>query len=81
MFLISGAKMAPAKSMMASLIREPTDGRTRQNLRLKPEIWTAIDTACANRGSGKIPRNTWIAEAISEKLAREKQSESGGRGA
>jgi hypothetical protein len=68
--------------MMAALIREPTDGRTRQNLRLQPEVWKAIDDARAHRVSGKIPRNTWIAEAISEKLARDKSGESGGgRGA
>jgi hypothetical protein len=63
---------------MADLIREPTDGRTRQNLRLKPEVWAAIDAARFRRGSGKIPRNTWIAEAISEKLEREKPVGSGG---
>lgn len=41
----------------------------RINLRLKPETFAAIDTARARR-SGHVSRNTWIAEAIEEKLAR-----------
>lgn len=48
-------------------------GRTRQNLRLDPETWAAIDQARALR-SGKIARNTWIAEAIAEKLQRERRA-------
>ena len=49
-------------------------GRTRQNLRLDPDTWAAIDAARGRR-SGKIARNTWIAEAIAEKLQRERQLE------
>lgn len=49
-------------------------GRTRQSLRLDPATWTAIDDA-RRRRSGKIARNTWIAEAITEKLQRERQPE------
>lgn len=44
----------------------------RINLRLAGETFTAIDAACAGR-PGNISRNTWIAEAIEEKLARDGQ--------
>ena len=42
----------------------------RINLRLPPETFGAID---ASRGAraGTISRNTWITEAIEEKLTRE----------
>jgi len=46
------------------------DDRGRQSLRLDPEVWTAIDSARLRR-AGSISRNTWITEAIAEKLARE----------
>ncbi len=46
------------------------DDRGRQSLRLDPEVWTAIDMARLRR-AGSISRNTWITEAIAEKLARE----------
>lgn len=42
----------------------------RANLRLSTETFRAIDAACAAR-PGRISRNTWITEAIEEKLARE----------
>ena len=42
----------------------------RLNLRLAPNVFALIDQACALR-LGKMSRNTWIAEAIQEKLARE----------
>lgn len=42
----------------------------RLNLRLAPEAFAAIDTARAAR-HGSVSRNTWIAEAVQEKLARE----------
>jgi uncharacterized protein (DUF1778 family) len=42
----------------------------RINLRLAPETFAAIDDACALR-PGNVSRNTWIAEAVQEKLARE----------
>ena len=42
----------------------------RINLRLSAEAFAAIDVARANR-LGNISRNTWITEAIAEKLARE----------
>lgn len=42
----------------------------RFNLRLSTETFGAIDDARAKR-AGRVSRNTWIAEAIEEKLARE----------
>ena len=41
----------------------------RINLRLAPETFAAIDEACALR-PGNVSRNTWIAEAVQERLAR-----------
>jgi hypothetical protein len=49
------------------------DDRGRQSLRLDPEVWTAIDAARLRR-VGSISRNTWITEAIAEKLARKQQN-------
>jgi hypothetical protein len=49
------------------------DDRGRQSLRLDPEVWTAID-AVRLRRAGSISRNTWITEAIAEKLAREQNN-------
>jgi hypothetical protein len=43
----------------------------RINLRLSGATLSAIDDACASR-PGNVSRNTWIAEAIEEKLARER---------
>ena len=42
----------------------------RLNLRLAAETFADIDAACAAR-PGNVSRNTWIAEAVQEKLARE----------
>ena len=42
----------------------------RINLRLDPETLEAIDVLRAER-PGNISRNTWITEAIQEKLVRE----------
>ncbi|WP_414429329.1 hypothetical protein [Xanthomonas campestris] len=42
----------------------------RINLRLPPETFRAIDDT-RERRAGCVSRNTWIAEAIKEKLARE----------
>ena len=41
----------------------------RLNLRLAPDTFAAIDAARASR-PGSVSRNTWIAEAVQEKLAR-----------
>lgn len=45
----------------------------RINLRLSSETFQAIDEARAGR-PGRVSRNTWIAEAIEEKLGREADS-------
>jgi len=42
----------------------------RINLRLSPSMFEAIDDARSAR-AGNVSRNTWIAEAIKEKLARD----------
>jgi hypothetical protein len=42
----------------------------RINLRLSAQTFRAIDDARGRR-AGNVSRNTWIAEAIEEKLARE----------
>jgi len=47
-----------------------TDKRKRSNLRLPPKIEDQVDRA-RRRRPGKVSRNTWILEAIQEKLARE----------
>lgn len=45
----------------------------RINLRLAAETFAEIDAACAAR-PGNVSRNTWIAEAVQEKLARGPQA-------
>jgi len=47
-----------------------SENRSRANLRLDANIWEAIDQA-RNRRAGFISRNTWVMEAVLEKLARE----------
>jgi predicted HicB family RNase H-like nuclease len=42
----------------------------RINLRLSPAMFEAIDDARSSR-PGNVSRNTWIAEAIEQKLARD----------
>jgi hypothetical protein len=64
-----GATSAPTLVAMTAN-HAKIDERTRQSLRLDPGVWTAIDTARMGR-AGSISRNTWITEAIAEKLARE----------
>lgn len=51
----------------------------RINLRLAPETFEAIDASRVAR-PGSISRNTWITEAIEEKLERDrlKQGQPGG---
>jgi len=46
--------------------------RPRLNLRLDPEIWEHIDRERAKR-AGSVSRNTWITEAILEKLGSSRQ--------
>jgi len=58
---------------MASMTRAASKGtRTRLErftVRLPPEMLGAIDTARSRR-VGNVSRNTWITEAVQEKLTR-----------
>lgn len=57
--------------MMAPMSKATaTEPQGRSSLRLPPELLAAIDAARAKR-PGKISRNTWITEAVQEKLRRE----------
>jgi metal-responsive CopG/Arc/MetJ family transcriptional regulator len=47
-----------------------TEAMERQNLRLAGKLFASIDSA-RKRRPGNVSRNTWITEAIQEKLARE----------
>ena len=47
-----------------------TERRSRQNFRLEPEVLLAIDAARMKR-PGFVSRNSWIDEAVREKLDRE----------
>lgn len=47
--------------------------RDRTNLRLDPEMLSKLDHA-RRRRPGSVSRNTWILEAIQEKLAREQDN-------
>lgn len=58
--------MAP---MNGTLLKVPNK-RKRSNLRLPPEVEDLVDWVRRKR-PGKVSRNTWILEAIQEKLARE----------
>ena len=46
----------------------------RINLRLSAETFGEIDEGCAAR-PGNVSRNTWITEAVQEKLARERPAD------
>ena len=54
---------------MSSLV---SADRSRQNLRLEPAVWERIDASRSKR-PGSISRNTWITEAILEKLTKEEK--------
>lgn len=66
--------MAPSRRQPLAMTdsQKPTAIRAldRINLRLSPSMFDAIDEARSAR-PGNVSRNTWIAEAIEEKLARE----------
>jgi hypothetical protein len=47
-----------------------SEGRLRQSLRLDPGLWEKIDRERGRR-AGSVSGNTWITEAILEKLSRE----------
>lgn len=48
----------------------------RMNLRLPAQTVEQID-GLRKRGAIKIPRNTWIAMAVAEKIARDADGETG----
>lgn len=56
--------------MLADSKTDSVRSLDRINLRLPAEIFEEIDAFRAAR-AGNISRNTWITEAIKEKLARE----------
>ena len=58
-----------AGAMPDSPAAPPVQLLDRLNLRLAPETFSAIDAARALR-PGSVSRNTWIAEAVQEKLVR-----------
>lgn len=60
----SGATLV---SVMTKKSKELQGGRF--SLRLPSEVLESIDKECAKR-IGCVSRNTWIAEAIAEKLSR-----------
>lgn len=49
---------------------------THTSLRIESGVMSLIDVSRADR-TGKISRNTWIAEAIEEKLKREGRDSKG----
>lgn len=59
----SGAMRADSKAV-------PVRDLGRFTLRLPDETLAAIDRLCADR-PGAVSRNTWITEAIEEKLSRD----------
>ena len=73
LFLILAPLRRQLWVMTANHATTKLDDRGRQSLRLGPEVWTAIDMARLRR-AGSISRNTWITEAIAEKLAREQST-------
>jgi hypothetical protein len=48
-----------------------SEARVRQSLRLDPDLWEKIDRERGRR-AGSVSRNTWITEAILEKLSRDR---------
>lgn len=68
--------------MMAPMSQDSksAEGLDRINLRLPKTLFNAIDAVRARR-AGRVSRNTWIAEAVQEKLAREgaANDQAGGR--
>jgi len=55
------------------VIRKKPESVQRFNIRLASSVLVAVDAACERR-AGTVSRNTWIAEAVAEKLAREEQA-------
>jgi hypothetical protein len=64
--------VAPWRRQLGAMSDSPPDPTPldRINLRLPPETFAAIDRARATR-PGHVSRNTWLTEAVEEKLTRE----------
>lgn len=67
MMFISHQSGASMVSIMTKKSKQVDGGRF--SLRLPNEMLESIDKECAKR-IGCVSRNTWIAEAIAEKLSR-----------
>jgi len=70
LFLALPFIMAPRWRHNTSVSNFVSEEKVRQNLRLDPEVWSAIDSDRSKR-PGNVSRNTWITEAILDKLARQ----------
>jgi predicted HicB family RNase H-like nuclease len=55
--------------MKTDLKNSRSNALERINLRLSPEVLEAIDAECSRR-AGNVSRNTWITEAVAERLER-----------
>lgn len=64
----NGAIMVTMRKAVSKKQQPPVG---RFTLRLPPDMVKAIEAECARR-AGKVSRNTWIAEAVQEKLERAK---------
>jgi hypothetical protein len=73
--LLDAAPVRRQSGAMTSDSKATTVGSLdRINLRLPAETFDAID-ACRAQRSGVVSRNTWITEAVAEKLARERAND------
>jgi hypothetical protein len=70
-FLARAPKWRHYDVMTSRTHNQPKDGRS--TLRLPSELWAAIDGARDKR-PGNVSRNTWLVEAITEKLAKEQKN-------
>ena len=81
---INGAPVAASIAKLNARAAGDTDQKTATQtvvLRVPANLLVRLDGAVANR-TVRVPRHTWLLEAISEKLERENaslQSGSGGR--
>jgi len=66
--------MAPGGGPMPNAVKLKS-AIVRQSIRLSKPIWDAVDEVRGRR-AGNVSRNTWVAEAILEKLGREQGMES-----
>src|SRR5271167_4511351 len=73
--LLDAAPVRRQSGAMTSDSKATTVGSLdRINLRLPAETFDAID-ACRAQRTGVVSRNTWITEAVEEKLTRERAND------